>query len=128
MRQTWTFHSAAQLVFGPGAAAELGELAQRMRLSRVLVVTDRSLVGAGLLKPVQEPLTSAGITVEVFDGGEPEPSLDVAEHCITQALAFQPDGILGLGGGSNMDLAKIAAAVLTHGGNPRDYVGDDRLP
>ena len=128
MRQTWTFHSAAQLVFGPGAVAQLGELAQRMRLSRVLIVTDRSLVAAGLLKPVQAPLWAAGIAVEIFDGGEPEPSLDLAERSIALARAFQPDGILGLGGGSNMDLAKIAAAVLTHGGSPRDYVGDDRLP
>ncbi len=99
-----------------------------MRLSRVLIVTDRSLVAAGLLDPVQGPLAQAGIAVEIFDGGEPEPSLDLAERCIAHALRVQPDALLGLGGGSNMDLAKIAAAVLTHGGGPRDYVGEDRLP
>jgi len=98
-----------------------------MRISRVLIVTDRSLVGAGLLDPVKRPLEEAGIAVEIFDGGEPEPSLDLAERCIAQARRVQPDGVLGLGGGSNMDLAKIAAAVLTHGGGPRDYVGEDRL-
>jgi alcohol dehydrogenase class IV len=41
---------------------------------------------------------------------------------------FQPDAILGLGGGSNMDLAKITATVLAHGGSPKDYVGDDQVP
>jgi alcohol dehydrogenase class IV len=128
MRQTWTFHSAGQLVFGPGAAAQLGELAGRMRLKRLLIVTDRSLVAAGLLKPVQGPLAAAGISFEVFDGGEPEPSLDVVERCLAQARPFKPDGLLGLGGGSNMDLAKIAAVVLTHGGAANDYVGEDRVP
>ena len=39
----------------------------------------------------------------------------------------RPDAILGLGGGSNMDLAKITATVLAHGGKPRDYFGDDCL-
>src|SRR5205807_5436065 len=39
-----------------------------------------------------------------------------------------PDALLGLGGGSNMDLAKITAVVLAHGGGPRDYVGDDKIP
>jgi alcohol dehydrogenase len=44
------------------------------------------------------------------------------------AKTFQPDVLVGLGGGSNMDLAKLAATLLKHGGNPRDYVGDDKIP
>ena len=66
--------------------------------------------------------------MEVFSGGEPEPSLRAADACIAQARRFRPDAVLGLGGGSNMDLAKITATVLTHGGSPRDYVGDDKIP
>src|SRR5207248_3360885 len=42
--------------------------------------------------------------------------------------SFTPDVLVGLGGGSNMDLAKITATVLAHGGGPRDYVGDDKIP
>ena len=41
---------------------------------------------------------------------------------------FEPDLFVGLGGGCNMDLAKIAATLLTHGGGPRDYVGDGKIP
>lgn len=128
MRQTWTFHSAGQLLFGRGAAAQLGAEAARMKLDRLLVVTDRSLVGAGLVKAVEEPLAAAGVAIEVFDGGVPEPSLDVVDRCLEQARAFKPDGLLGLGGGSNMDLTKAAAAVLSHGGTIRDYVGEERVP
>lgn len=128
MRETWTFHSAGQLVFGPGAVRQLGTLTAAMGLKRVLIVTDKILVKAGVLEQTRAPLAEAGLACEVFDGGTPEPSLDVAAQCVEQARAFKPDGVLGLGGGSNMDLAKIAATVLTHGGTPRDYVGDGKVP
>lgn len=127
-RQTWTFHSAGEIVFGPGAVNQLGDLCSRLKLEKLLVVTDRQLVAAGLLDQVRRPLHAAGIEVDVFDEGEPEPSLDAAEACIGQARRFAPQGVLGLGGGSNMDLAKIAGAVLAHGGAIHDYVGDDRIP
>jgi alcohol dehydrogenase class IV len=128
MRTTWTFHTAGQLIFGRGASARLGEEARRLRLGRVLVVTDRGLAAAGLTAAVGKPLEAAGVLVEVFDGGEPEPSLDLADAVFAAAEKFRPDGILGLGGGSNLDLAKIAAALATHGGTVRDYVGEDKIP
>src|SRR5205823_11537971 len=71
---------------------------------------------------------AGGVSVEVFDGGEAEPSLRAAEACINQGRRFQPDAVLGLGGGSNMDLAKITATLLAHGGSPRDYVGEFKIP
>jgi alcohol dehydrogenase class IV len=97
-------------------------------MRRLLLVTDPALVKAGVLETVQTPLRDAGITLEVFAGGEPEPSLRAADKAIAVGRAFRPDAVLGLGGGSNMDLAKITATVLAHGGTPRDYVGDDKIP
>ncbi len=128
MRTVWTFHSAGQLVFGRDAVKQLGEIAGRLGARRVLVVTDSVLVRAGLAEAVGTPLVGAGVTVATFDGGEPEPSLRAAETCLALARDFRPDMLVGLGGGSNMDLAKICAALLTHGGSPRDYVGDDKIP
>ncbi|HXG12619.1 MAG TPA: iron-containing alcohol dehydrogenase [Gemmataceae bacterium] len=128
MRTTWTFHSAGQLLFGRDAARQLGEVAGRLGARRILIVTDPVLSKAGPLDRVRQPLLDAGVTVEVFDGGEPEPSMRVAEECVARARKFAPDALLGLGGGSNMDLAKITAVILAHGGSPRDYVGDDHIP
>jgi alcohol dehydrogenase class IV len=128
MRTTWTFHSAGQLLFGRHAVRQLGEVAGRLRARRILIVTDPLLLKAGLVEQVHVPLSEGGVVVEIFSGGEPEPSLRAAETAILKARAFKPDAILGLGGGSNMDLAKITATVLTHGGSPRDYVGDDKIP
>src|SRR6266851_3240084 len=101
MRTTWTFHTAAQLLFGRNATQQLGEIAGRLGAKRILVVTDPILPKAGLLDKVRAPLSQSGATVEVFDGGEPEPSMRAADACIVQARRFGPDAVLGLGGGSN---------------------------
>ena len=128
MRTTWTFNTAGQLLFGNEAVAQLGDVARKLKIGRVFVVTDRVLVKAGIVDRVSKPLVEAGVAVEIFEGGVPEPPIAVAEECIEVARRFHPDAILGRGGGSNMDLAKIAAVVLTHGGSPRDYVGEEQIP
>ncbi len=128
MRESWTFHTAGQLLFGRHAVRHLGEVAGRIGAKRVLIVTDPVLARAGLVERLAPHLQEVGVTVNTFSGGEPEPSLRAADACIAQARAFGPDAILGLGGGSNMDLAKITATVLVHGGRPIDYIGDDKIP
>jgi alcohol dehydrogenase len=128
MRTTWTFHSAGQLLFGRHAVRQLGEITGRLRAKRVLIVTDPLLLKAGLVEEVHVPLSEGGVVVEIFSGGEPEPSIRAAEAAIAKARAFHPEAVLGLGGGSNMDLAKITATLLKHGGDVRDYVGDDKIP
>lgn len=128
MRETWTFHTAGQLLFGRNAVRQIGDIAGRLKAKRALLVTDSILVKVGLTDAVQTPLREAGVAVEVFSGGEPEPSVRAANACIEAGRAFRPDLVVGLGGGSNMDLAKITAVVLTHGGAPLDYAGDDKVP
>lgn len=128
MRETWTFHAAGQIVFGRNAIHQLGEIACRLGAKRVLIVTDPILEKTGILERVRQPLAQSGLAVEAFTGGEPEPSMRAAEKCLEQARAFLPDVVVGLGGGSNMDLAKICATLLTHSGTPRTFVGDDKIP
>jgi alcohol dehydrogenase class IV len=128
MRTTWTFHTAGQLIFGRNATQQLGEVAVGLNIRRLLLVTDPVLLRAGLVDPVLGSLSEAGVIAELFSGGEPEPSFQAAYNAIAAGRAFRPDAVLGLGGGSNMDLAKITAVVLTHGGTPSMYVGDCRLP
>ncbi len=128
MPDYWSFYAAGQLTFGRGAIQQLGSLARSRGWRRLLVITDRRLREAELVDAVCGPLQAARITCEVFDEGEAEPSLEVAVRAVQAARAAHPDAILGLGGGSNMDLAKITAVVHAHGGTPRDYFGYDRVP
>jgi alcohol dehydrogenase len=128
MRTTWTFYTAGQLHFGAGATGHLEEVAVGLRIKRLLLVTDPVLLKAGVVDPVLGPLSEAGVAVELFSGGEPEPSMRAAFEAIGVGRSFRPDAILGLGGGSNMDLAKVTAVVLTHGGTPGGYFGDGKVP
>jgi alcohol dehydrogenase len=128
MRTTWTFHSAGTLLFGRDGVRQLGDVAKRLGSKRALIVTDPILVKAGLETRVRQPLLESGLAVETFPGGEPEPSLRAADACIAAARSYRPDVLVALGGGSNMDLAKITAAVCSQGGTPRDYIGDDKIP
>jgi alcohol dehydrogenase class IV len=128
MRETWTFHSAGQIVFGRNAVLQIGDIARRLRARRVLIVTDAILERVGTLGRVRSALAPAGLEIAAFTGGEPEPSMRAGLACYDTAKSFQPDALVGLGGGSNMDLAKLTAVLLAHGGTPHDYVGDDRIP
>src|SRR4051794_39558247 len=105
MRSSWNFHSAGQLFFGRGAVRQLGSLVARRKFRKAFVVTDERLIAAGLADRVVQPLQEAGIATDIFRGGEPEPAIATAVTAAVAAAKFQPDCIIGLGGGSNMDLA-----------------------
>ena len=126
--RTWTFQSAGNLVFGRDAVHQLGDVAAGLGAKRVFVVADTILERAGVLGRVAAPLTAAGVALGVFHVPTPEPAVEVVREGVTAARAFRPDAVLGLGGGSNMDTAKLVALVLAHGGDPLDYTGDCRVP
>ena len=128
MREQWTFSSAGEVIFGLHAVERAGLAARRLGMRHALIVTDRVLVGVGLVDAVRKPLEQAGIAVSVFDGGEPEPSSEAVTRCLEIARAAGSDGLVALGGGSNIDVAKSAGVVLAHGGDLADYYGDHRIP
>ena len=128
MRQQWSFSTAGKIIFGLNTVRRLGQIIEQLDSQRVLIVTDQHLVAAGLLDRVRESLKEANIAFEVFKGGEPEPRIEAARACIEAARAAKPELIVGLGGGSNIDLAKTAATVLRWGGDPADYFGENKVP
>jgi alcohol dehydrogenase class IV len=121
----WSFHSAGSLVFGRDAVKQLPAVLTRLRAKRVFVVTDKILEAAGTADRVRAEL---GPAVASFHVDKPEPAVETVRAAAAAAKAFGPDAVLGLGGGSNMDTAKLVALVLAHGGDPLDFVGDCRVP
>ena len=127
--RTWYFSSSGTLFFGRQAVRHhLRDACERLGSKRAFIVTDAVLVKAGLVAQVVEPLTAAGVSHAVFDAVTPEPPVEVVRDCANAARLFNPDVVIGLGGGSNMDTAKLVALVLAHGGDPTDYTGDCRVP
>jgi len=97
----WHFVSP-RIVFGEASLSSLEEIS----MSRALVVTDKNLVQIGLVEPVLDRIKKSGCEVLVFDDVEPDPTLAAVELGKKAANDFQPDWIIGLGGGSPMDTAK----------------------
>jgi alcohol dehydrogenase class IV len=99
----WFFRSP-EIAFGEFALDRLANIQGH----RALIVTDQNIVGLGFAEKVTAKLSPTGIQVRLFAEVEADPSLEVAQRAAMTALAYQPDWIIGLGGGSCLDVAKAA--------------------
>lgn len=116
-----------EIVFGAGVVACLGCRLEEMGLRRPLVVTDRGVRSAGIVERVSGSLSQSGIDAAVFDRVESDPATDIVEEVRDILSRENHDSVIGLGGGSSMDVAKAAAALATNPGSPLDYVGREKL-
>ncbi|GIW84526.1 MAG: alcohol dehydrogenase [Gemmataceae bacterium] len=127
--RSWTFASAGTVFFGRGVVGErFAEAMGRLGARRGLLVTDAGVIRAGLAETVQQAARAAGISLAVFDQVTPEPPVEVVRSCASMGREWQPEVVVGLGGGSALDTAKLTALLLAHGGDPLDYTGDSRVP
>ena len=111
--------SEPELLEGPGAVKRLPALIKSKGINKVLVVTDKGLMGLHLLDGLFETLTEAGVDYVVFDGVQPNPTIDNIEDARALYLQNGCQGVVAFGGGSPMDCAKAAAARVT---NPKTSV------
>ncbi|WDR04811.1 iron-containing alcohol dehydrogenase [Devosia rhodophyticola] len=122
-----TGRSPRNIVFGrgqrqslPGYAGQLGQ--------RALVVTDERMGAEADFVAMMDGLRTAGLSIEIFDATPPEVPLAAIEQCVAAGRAFGPDIVIGIGGGSCLDMAKATALLLAHDGSPRDYFGEFKVP
>jgi alcohol dehydrogenase class IV len=99
-----------RIVFGSGSTAQAGGEAKRLGGRRVLIVTSRGMTQRQALVKAMDSLQKQGLACDVFSAVEPEPSLENATNCTALVRDRDCDLILGVGGGSVMDVAKKAAA------------------
>lgn len=115
--QPFVFSTTGQIIFRPGASAEIGGLVKAKLGDRVLLVTDPGLRGLGLCEPALLSLAEAGIQATVFDGVEADPSLATVRAAVETAKVAAATGIIGFGGGSSLDVAKVVALLCGSGEN-----------
>jgi len=127
MSQTTTFVSPRKIVFGVGSRGNLREEIQSLGGSRPLIVTYPKTVTVASIAEVLRSLESDGMEIHVYAKAEPEPRIEVAEDLAQYTRAGKFDSVVGIGGGSAMDLAKIASMSVTNPGQVRDYLGVDLL-
>ena len=122
------FLSPNKTLLGKGVVQQLGKEIIALGGQKVLVVTDPGVRKAGMVEMVEKALVTEGIKMGLFDKVEPEPPVRIVDECVQTIIAGKYDLILGLGGGSALDVAKGAAAVAPNGGKVLDYVGIDTIP
>ncbi|GAA1698027.1 iron-containing alcohol dehydrogenase [Streptomyces yatensis] len=117
-----------EVLFGTGQRAAVPSIVASLG-KRVSIVTDERMTQDAFYHELREGLVAAGVTdVSVFDRTEPDLPLRTIDAAVGRIRAQRPDVLIGLGGGSCMDLAKVVAVLLTHGGSTRDYYGEFAVP
>ncbi len=123
MTPTFEFRSGPRIVVGPGSLRRLGELASEFGAKRALITSDPGIVAAGHTAAGVAALEAVGITTDVFSEFGENPTTTEVESGTAFAREFGPDLLVGLGGGSSMDLAKGINFLVSRGGRMQDYRG-----
>jgi len=119
------FYSPNKIIFGPDTVRTLGNETKQLGRWKVLIVTDPGVVNADLLRPVKDSLESAGISYGVYDQVKPEPPVRCVEEATEQFRSEGCDLVVGIGGGSSLDVAKGVSIMATNEGSVLDMCGID---
>ncbi|MGB3598974.1 MAG: iron-containing alcohol dehydrogenase [Marinomonas sp.] len=112
--KSFSFNTPGSMHLEWGGASRLGELlGEWFKERNLLIVTDKFLNESGLLEPTKNSLRKHGFNISIFDDVVADPPEHVLMECVEQGKQTQSNIVLGLGGGSSMDIAKLVAVMLT---------------
>lgn len=118
----WEFDTADRVKFGNGAAEELPDEVSLRNGSSVLFVMDEGVKDAGVLDYLAAQFDDTDVDIDAFTDVEPDPSEAVFESAVEYAREVDPDVVVGVGGGSTLDVTKTTSILYEHGGSVMDYV------
>jgi len=122
------YGTPGEVVFGNGAVATAGERVAALGGRSVLVIADKGVATAGLLRLLEDSLRTADVAWESFAEIVGEPNDRSVQAAVDAARAHQPDAIVAMGGGSSIDTAKAASAIVASSGTVLDYLrGEQKL-
>lgn len=129
LTQVVRYYKPPRIVFGVNAVDNLGKYAREMGLAgRAAIITDAGVAKAGIPARVVEALQKSGIEAAVFDQGRPEPDDAVCDQAADFVRREGADFVIGLGGGSAMDIAKVAAQLAVVGGSTEEHLRKTSFP
>ena len=126
--KTFSFRAPGVTIFGRGTSKDTGPRAKQLGARKVSIITDKNIVNVGIAEKIVQSIRSANLEVNLFDEIEGEPDIDMIENCVRAVREESPEVIVGLGGGSCMDAAKVVAILLKYGGKVCDYIGTEKVP
>lgn len=129
----FSFRAPARIVSEIGGIARVGALAAELGMRRPLVVCDPGIVACGIAARTVDALVAAGLDVAVFNEVEADPPVAMVRRAVAAAQTAGADGVIGLGGGSSLDTAKLVALLVRSAQSLEEIYGVDlargfRLP
>ncbi len=109
---SFEFHTVPRVICGPGEALRMAQHCAGLGIRHLLLVTDPGLVSIGLIGPVQNALDEAGLGVTLYARVAEDPPESIVLAAAETARNAGVDGVLAVGGGSSMDVAKVVAVLL----------------
>ncbi|MGO9571443.1 MAG: iron-containing alcohol dehydrogenase [Desulfomonilaceae bacterium] len=122
------FQTTPRILMGPGSLNRLPDEVKRLGRNKIMIVTDQGLVRAGIVGRLEELLVGAGFTVHRFDSVEPDPSYEIASRAADRTREAGADLVVGIGGGSSLDIAKVASILATNSDPISSLFGVDMVP
>ncbi|SDZ80031.1 alcohol dehydrogenase [Thalassobacillus cyri] len=121
------FNLGPDLFFGAGAIAHVQEIIEKEGFERVMIICDEGIEKAKILDQVMEQIKKTEAKCTVFSNVEANPTTGTVDAGMYLLERFQPDLLIGLGGGSPIDVAKALGMLATNGGQITDYEGMDKF-
>lgn len=109
--QGFIFQSTKSILVEPGSSSRIGELVKSLGCTSVLLVSDPGVKGAGLLQAGLQGLEQQGVAVTLFTDVVADPPVHVIDAAVKLAVGAKVDGVVSIGGGSSMDVAKLVALL-----------------
>lgn len=122
----FAFNTTKSIVYEAGASARIAEIAGAVLGERVVLVTDKGLRALGVIDPALVSFGKAGVAVDIFDAVAADPPERNVLHLAALIRAHRATGVIAIGGGSPMDVAKVAALVAHSGEALADIYGVNR--
>lgn len=118
------FRTAETLITGVGSIKEISKQVEKLNATNALIITDKVIQETGLLLQVTNKLE---VPIDVMTIASPEPSFVDMEALLGQLINQHYDLLIGIGGGSVLDTAKILSVMLTNKENIRSFIGTDNI-
>ena len=119
------FYSPNKVLFGPNTVKSVGNEILQRGARKALIITDPGIVQANLLQPVKASLEAAGVSHAVYDQVKPEPPVACVEDAVEKFKSEKCDLIVGVGGGSSLDVAKAVSLRATNEMSTLEMCGID---
>jgi len=103
-----------EIIAGKALLNEINNLLKNLNANIVMVITDKGIVNAGIYNKLQEILVQANIKIVLFDEVQPDPEIKLVKNVVDIARKNRIEAVIGIGGGSSLDTAKVVAALINN--------------